>query len=244
MHVWRSTAWTLRSFSAHFLGGVGGLCNTFPSPPSNGVPTIRKSKTNVSCYRFVTWQHLFKNAICLDLLLCNFSIFYLCLFFLLRFVCMYGYASFPLWSTLWRLCSRKVLYTYSLFKKAFSLSSGLESPGPSHPSWTMDMQNMYPSAMWITWQEPSQTNLDMLTRQWKASPSCWLTVVGCCSFWRTKFTPRSCLLEGLFQAIFMLVFVVQCCRRLPFVSPKMIVSLCKLWLISYEEISLQLTISG
>lgn len=32
MHVWRSTARTPRSFSAHFLGGVGGMCNTFSFP--------------------------------------------------------------------------------------------------------------------------------------------------------------------------------------------------------------------
>lgn len=32
MHVWRSTARTLRSFSAHFFGGVGGMRNTFSLP--------------------------------------------------------------------------------------------------------------------------------------------------------------------------------------------------------------------
>lgn len=36
------------------------------------------------------------------------------------------------------------------FEKGFSLSSGLESPGSPHPSWTVDMQNMRPSAVHIT----------------------------------------------------------------------------------------------
>lgn len=32
MHVWRSTVRTPRSFSAHFWGGVGGMCYTFSFP--------------------------------------------------------------------------------------------------------------------------------------------------------------------------------------------------------------------
>lgn len=39
----------------------------FPSPPSNQVSAIPKPKTtNVSCYRFVTWQHLVEEGFSLS----------------------------------------------------------------------------------------------------------------------------------------------------------------------------------
>lgn len=72
MHVWCSTAQTLRNFFKEFLGGVGGMYNTFSRPVPSQQQSVGQPKIqNDKCIdRFVTRQHLIEKRFsllsCLD----------------------------------------------------------------------------------------------------------------------------------------------------------------------------------